>query len=106
MNLESWNLILISFCFFFLFWGSSENRLSVATSGAGTELMNVRIWCDIGDTPGRPASWFHNDIIMMMMMTMVGWLIVDWLRPELMMMMMMDGDGNEDGNWKVMKYLC
>lgn len=49
------------FFFFFLFWGSSENRLSVASSGAGTELMNVRIWCGIGDTPGRPASWFHND---------------------------------------------
>lgn len=37
------------FLFFFLFsfWGSSENRLSVASSGAGTELMNVRIWCDV-----------------------------------------------------------
>lgn len=83
------------FFFFFLFWESSEYRIPVASSGAGTELMNVRIWCDIGDTPGRPASWFHNDLIMMMMI-MLGWLIVDWLRPELMMMMM-DGDGNEDG---------
>lgn len=48
MNLESWNLILnSSFYFFFLFWESSENRLSVASSGAGTESMNVRIWCDV-----------------------------------------------------------
>lgn len=35
------------FLFLFYFWGSSENRLSVASSGAGTELMNVRIWCDV-----------------------------------------------------------
>lgn len=44
----------------------------------------------IEEAPGRPASWFHNDLIMMMM------IMVGWLRPELMMMMM-DGDGNEDG---------